>query len=52
MLLKKGSLKVKTIQKELDADQDRLNEILKKMQKDDLIKMNTNNLVEINPGWY
>ena len=50
LLLKKGSLKVKTIQKELDADQDRLNEILKKMQKDDLIKMNTNNLVEINPG--
>ena len=50
LLLKKGNLKVKTIQQELDTDQDRLNEILKKMQKDGLVKLNTNNLVEINPG--
>ena len=45
-------MKVKTIQQELDIDQNRLNEILKKMQKDGLVKLNTNNLVEINPGWY
>ena len=50
LLLKKGNLKVKTIQKELDTDQDRLNEVLEKMQKDGLVKLNTNNLVEINPG--
>ena len=50
LLLKKGSLKVKTIQQEIDIDQDRLNEILKKMQKDGLINLNTNNLVEINSG--
>ena len=50
LLLKKGGLKVKTIQQELDTDQDRLNEILEKMQKDGLVKLNTNNLVEINPG--
>jgi len=50
LLLKKGRLKVKTIEQELDTDQDRLNEILKKMQKDGLVKLNTNNLVEINPG--
>ena len=50
LLLKKGSLKVKNIQQEMDIDQDRLNEILKRMQKDGLIKLNTNNLVEINPG--
>ena len=50
LLLKKGSLKVKTIQQEIDIDQDRLNEILKKMQEEGLIKLNTNNFVEINPG--
>ena len=50
LLLKKGNLKVKTIQQELDTDQDRLNEVLEKMQKDGLVKLNTNNLVEINPG--
>ena len=50
LLLKKGNLKVKTIQQELDTDQDRLDEVLEKMQKDGLIKLNTNNLVEINPG--
>ena len=50
LLLKKGALKVKTIQQELDTDQDRLNEILEKMQKDGLVNLNTNNLVEINPG--
>ena len=50
LLLKKGNLKVKTIQEELDTDQDRLNEVLEKMQKDGLVKLNTNNLVEINPG--
>ena len=50
LLLKKGGLEVKTIQQELDVDQDRLNEILKKMQKDGLVKLNTKNLVEINPG--
>jgi len=50
LLLKKGNLEVKTIQQELDVDQDRLNEILKKMQKDGLVKLNTKNLVEINPG--
>ena len=50
LLLKKGSLKVKTIQQEMDIDQVRLNEILKKMQEEGLIKLNTNNLVEINPS--
>ena len=50
LLLKKGNLKVKTIQQELGTDQDRLNEVLEKMQKDGLVKLNTNNLVEINPG--
>ena len=50
LLLKKGNLKVKTIQQELDTDQDRMNEVLEKMQKDGLVKLNTNNLVEINPG--
>ena len=50
LLLKKGKLNVKTIQQELDIDQDRLNEILKKMQKDGLVKLNTKNLVEINPS--
>ena len=50
LLLKKGNLNVKTIQQELDIDQDRLNEILKKMQKDGLVKLNTKNLVEINHG--
>ena len=50
LLLKKGSLKVKTIQQELDTDQDRLSEVLEKMQNDGLVKLNTNNLVEINPG--
>ena len=50
LLLKKGALKVKTIQQELDTDKDRLNEVLEKMQKDGLVKLNTNNLVEINPG--
>jgi Mn-dependent DtxR family transcriptional regulator len=50
LLLKKGNLKVKTIQQELDIDQDRLNKVLEKMQKDGLVKLNTNNLVEINPG--
>ena len=48
--VKKGNLKVKTIQQDLDIDQDRLNEVLEKMQKDGLVKLNTNNLVEINPG--
>ena len=38
------------MQQELDIDQDRLNEVLEKMQKDGLVKLNTNNLVEINPG--
>ena len=52
LLLKKGNLKVKTIQQELDTDQDRLSEVLEKMQNDGLVKLNTNNLVEINPGWY
>ena len=50
LLLKKGNLKVKTIQQELDTDQDRLDEVLEKMQNDGLVKLNTNNLVEINPG--
>ena len=50
LLLKKGNLEVKNIQQELDVDQDRLNKILKKMQKDGLVKLNTKNLVEINPG--
>ena len=50
LLLKKGALKVKTIQQELDTDKDRLNEVLEKMQKDGLVKLDTNNLVEINPG--
>ena len=50
LLLKKGALKVKTIQQELDTDKDRLNEILEKMQKDGLVMLNNNNLVEINPS--
>tara|TARA_B100000965_G_C19402559_1_gene673916 strand:+ start:9 stop:842 length:834 start_codon:yes stop_codon:yes gene_type:complete len=50
LLLKKGRINIKTIQQELDTDQDKLNEILEKMQKDGLVKLNTNNLVEINPG--
>ena len=50
LLLKKGNLKVKTIQQELDIDQGRLSEVLEKMQNDGLVKLNTNNLVEINPG--
>ncbi len=50
LLLKKGNLKVKTIQQELDTDQDRLSEVLEKMQDEGLVKLNTNNLVEINPG--
>ena len=50
LLLKKDTLKVKTIQQELDIDKDRLSELLKKMQNDGLVKLNTNNLVEINPG--
>ena len=50
LLLKKGALKVKTIQQELDTDKDRLNEILEKMQKDGLVILDNNNLVEINPS--
>lgn len=50
LLLKKGELKVKTIQQELDADKDRLSEILEKMQKDGLVILNKNNIVEINPS--
>ena len=50
LLLKKDALKVKTIQQELDIDKDRLNEILEKMQKDGLVMLNNNNLVEINPS--
>ena len=50
LLLKKDALKVKTIQQELDIDKDRLSEVLEKMQNDGLVKLNTNNLVEINPG--
>ena len=50
LLLKKGALEVKTIQQELDTDKDRLNEILEKMQKDGLVMLNKNNLVEINPS--
>ena len=50
LLLKKGALEVKTIQQELDTDKDRLNEILEKMQKDGLVVLNNNNLVEINPS--
>mgnify|MGYP001346309157 FL=1 len=50
LLLKKGALEVKTIQQELDTDKDRLNEILEKMQKDGLVMLNNNNLVEINPN--
>ena len=50
LLLKKGDLKVKTIQQELNIDKDRLSEILEKMQKDGLVMLNKNNLVEINPG--
>ena len=50
LLLKKGALEVKTIQQELDTDKDRLNEILEKMQKDGLVMLNNNNLVEINPS--
>ena len=48
LLLKKGALKVRTIQQELDTDKDRLSEILEKMQKDGLVILNKNNLVEIN----
>ena len=50
LLLKKGALKVKTIQQELDTDKDRLSEILEKMQKDGLVMLNKNNIVEINPS--
>ena len=50
LLLKKGALKVRTIQQELDTDKDRLSEILEKMQKDGLVMLNKNNLVEINPS--
>ena len=50
LLLKKDALNVKTIQQELDIDKDRLNEILEKMQKDGLVMLNNNNLVEINPS--
>ena len=50
LLIVESPTKVKTIQQELDTDRDRLSEVLEKMQNDGLVKLNTNNLVEINPG--
>ena len=48
LLLNKGAQKVETIQVELDTDKNRLNKILENMQKDGLVKLKENNLVEIN----
>ena len=48
ILLKNDGLNIKTLQKELNTENERLNKILKNLQKDGLVKFNKNNLIEIN----
>ena len=48
LLIKNGRLNINTLQKELNAENERFDKILKNLQKDGLIKFNKNNLIEIN----
>ena len=48
LILKNGELNIKTLQQELDTELERLDKIIKNLQKDGLVKLNKNNLIEIN----
>ena len=48
LLIKNGELNIDTLQQELGTENARLEKILKNLQKDELVKFNENNLIEIN----
>ena len=48
ILLKTERININTLQQELNTDQEKLDKILKNLVKDGLVKLNRNNLIEIN----